>query len=145
MTDTDRPLTRALNRLSERYPRLDKTSFSRVVSAIASSPKVEAWRDIAVTFAGLDVTAEVLPLASKDDALDALEILAVLRRMMDADERLLIDLARGQGATWPEVAKALTIGSPQGANQRRKRLGDKPSDSRFLDPDRAAVLYGSEE
>ncbi|WP_460307725.1 hypothetical protein [Actinocorallia aurea] len=95
-----------------------------------------------MTWRGDDVRGEVLPLASKDDALDALELLAVLRRALDNDERLLIDLARGRGATWREVARVLEVSSPEKASQRRKRLGDKSPDSQHLDPDRAAVLYG---
>jgi hypothetical protein len=44
------------------------------------------------------------------------------RARLDADELQLIDQARREGATWPEIAAALGLASRQAAEQRRLRL-----------------------
>jgi hypothetical protein len=44
------------------------------------------------------------------------------RALLDAAELELIDRARREGATWPEIAEALGLASRQAAEQRRLRL-----------------------
>ncbi|WP_436522058.1 hypothetical protein [Actinoplanes sp. HUAS TT8] len=44
------------------------------------------------------------------------------RARLDAEELALIDRARRDGATWPEIAAALGLASRQAAEQRRHRL-----------------------
>ncbi|WP_328467037.1 hypothetical protein OHA21_47875 [Actinoplanes sp. NBC_00393] len=44
------------------------------------------------------------------------------RARLDAEELELIDQARRDGATWPEIAAALGLASRQAAEQRRLRL-----------------------
>jgi len=54
--------------------------------------------------------------------LSALRAIPAERARLDARELTLIDQARREGATWAEVAEALSLGSRQAAEQRRLRL-----------------------
>jgi hypothetical protein len=54
--------------------------------------------------------------------LTALRAIPAERARLDARELTLIDQARREGATWAEIAEALTLGSRQAAEQRRLRL-----------------------
>jgi hypothetical protein len=54
--------------------------------------------------------------------LDDLRGIRARRAELDAEELELIDRARRSGATWPEIAAALGLGSRQAAEQRRLRL-----------------------
>ena len=58
----------------------------------------------------------------KEDAIAALRFAADARREVDLNEYSLIKFARGQGATWPELADAFELGSPQAAAQRFQRI-----------------------
>lgn len=117
--------------LVARYPALANDSTERMVHAIASSDLRVEWRDIAVRWESDCKTEQ--PPASAEDAEAALVLLALVRRMLDDDERRLIDIARDRRATWPRIAEALGLGQPQGAQQRRKRLEAKDA---LLDPAR---------
>jgi hypothetical protein len=54
--------------------------------------------------------------------LTALQAIPAARARLDAQELVLIDQARREGATWVEIASALGLGSRQAAEQRRLRL-----------------------
>jgi hypothetical protein len=66
------------------------------------------------------------PPVSAQDVLDALYQLKVERDRLDHAERALIDMARRHGITWLKISHALDVGTAQAAQQRRKRLGDRP-------------------
>ncbi|WP_055689104.1 hypothetical protein [Streptomyces prasinus] len=117
--------------LAARYTELADASVERMVRAIASSDLQSEWRDIAVRWEP-DCKTE-RPPASAEDAEAALVLLTLVRRMLDQDERRLIDIARDRKVTWPRIARALGLGQPQGAQQRRKRLA---AGDRLPDPSR---------
>ncbi|MFF1733713.1 AAA family ATPase [Streptomyces sp. NPDC058247] len=117
--------------LVSRYPELNNTLPERMVHAIASSDLRVEWRDIAIRWEPDFKTEQ--PPASAEDAEAALVLLALVRRMLDNDERRLIDIARDRKVTWPRIAEALGLGQPQGAQQRRKRL---EAEDALLDPAR---------
>jgi hypothetical protein len=54
--------------------------------------------------------------------LSDLRAIPARRARLDAEELALIDRARRDGATWPEIAAALGLASRQAAEQRRLRL-----------------------
>ncbi|MEU4426419.1 hypothetical protein AB0F81_37835 [Actinoplanes sp. NPDC024001] len=54
--------------------------------------------------------------------LSDLRAIPARRASLDAEELELIDRARRDGATWPEIAAALGLASRQAAEQRRLRL-----------------------
>lgn len=54
--------------------------------------------------------------------LEALRDIRAERARLDNEELTLIDRARRDGATWPEIAAALGLASRQAAEQRRHRL-----------------------
>jgi hypothetical protein len=74
----------------------------------------------------VDRVVEALRRTSKgagaEEALDALETLHVLREQLAAWEPLLIEAARGAGASWARIAPALGVTSRQAAERRYLRL-----------------------
>lgn len=138
--------------LTERYPDLAGASPERMVNAIASSDRRIEWRDLALRWYP-DLAER--PPATAEDAEAALVLLARLRTQLDDNERDLINIARDRNLTWRRIAHALGHRDSQGAQQRRKRLGDR-TDS-LLDPsrrqaapqpppfDRAALIAAAEQ
>ncbi|GAA1927813.1 hypothetical protein GCM10009837_61560 [Streptomyces durmitorensis] len=53
------------------------------------------------------------------------------RGEMDEVEAGLLQMARGRGMTWPEIAFGLSLGTPQAARQRYERLVGRTS----IDPE----------
>lgn len=134
MPEDDTPKA-AAGRLVARYPLMQGLPNASIIAAIASTDYRVEWRDACVRWKE-DFKTETPP-ASRDDALDALTLLRELREHLDTDERRLIDMARREKATWPQIAKHLGMSSPQAAQQRRKRLESANLFADFLDPDRA--------
>ncbi|MDX3527117.1 hypothetical protein P1P75_11850 [Streptomyces sp. ID05-39B] len=126
----------AAERLVARYPLMQGLPDASIIMAIASTDYRLEWRDVAVRYER-DFSTETGP-ASQDDALDALTLIRKLRENLDTDERRLIDMARREKATWPQIAKRLGLSSPQAAQQRRKRLENANLFADFLDPGRTA-------
>lgn len=133
MPEDDTPKA-AAERLVVRYPLMHGLPDASIIAAIASTDYRVEWRDACVRYTE-DFKTETPP-ASRDDALDALTLLRKLREHLDTDERRLIDMARREKATWPQIAKRLGLASPQAAQQRRKRLENANLFADFLDPDR---------
>ncbi|GGN03840.1 hypothetical protein FHR83_001156 [Actinoplanes campanulatus] len=72
--------------------------------------------------------------------LERLRQIPARRADLDADELELIDRARRDGATWPEIAEALGLTSRQAAEQRRHRLAQAAE--RASRPQRAELDQG---
>ena len=62
------------------------------------------------------------PAADLDDLAAALTLLPLVRAEVDETELGLIEMARGRGMTWAQVAFALGLGSAQAGKQRYDRL-----------------------
>lgn len=126
----------ARQHLIQKYPNLGPDQDdARLVSAIGSSDYRLEWRDIAVRW--FDDFKTPRPPASREDVLAALCLLRSVREQLDVDERRLIDMARREKATWPQIAAELGHSSAQAAQQRRKRLENAPDHmATMLDPDR---------
>jgi hypothetical protein len=134
MPEDDSPKA-ASQRLVARYPLMHGLPDASIIAAIASTDYRVEWRDVCVRWQE-DMRTETPPV-TQADALDALTLIRQLREHLDTDERRLIDMARREKATWPQIAKRLGLSSPQAAQQRRKRLESANLFAEFLDPDRA--------
>ncbi|NUR99990.1 MAG: hypothetical protein HOV67_32620, partial [Kribbellaceae bacterium] len=79
-------------------------------------------------------TPGALEAADADELLATLTALHQLRAYFDHWEPILIDAARGRGATWAEIAPTLGLASRQAAERRYLRLkphaGDAPGTTR---------------
>ncbi|ASW54399.1 hypothetical protein CIK06_09650 [Plantactinospora sp. KBS50] len=73
-----------------------------------------------------ELLAAVAAGASAEPALAGLALLADLRGHLDRMERLLIEAAREDGASWSAVAAACGLSSRQAAEQRWLRLSAEP-------------------
>lgn len=62
------------------------------------------------------------PEVDRADITAALSLVPRARGEMDELEAGLLQMARGRGMTWPEIAFGLGLGTPQAARQRYERL-----------------------
>ncbi len=123
--------TEALDRLRERFrPDHDEDragSRHRILTAISTMdfrPECRAKE------------ARSMRSADDRDILDALFQVKAERHCIDTTERRLIEMAKRRGVTWPYIALALDVGTPQAAQQRYKRLVTSTSpDDKLLDPE----------
>ncbi|WP_214319446.1 hypothetical protein [Nonomuraea sediminis] len=65
------------------------------------------------------------PEVKPEDLTDALQMIVPIRRSIDSLEYHAISFARKAGLTWRQLADALALESPQAAQQRFQRLGDR--------------------
>jgi hypothetical protein len=65
--------------------------------------------------------------ADHADLHDALALLHEAREDLDTLEVALLLVARAEGMTWPAIADALGLRSPQAAQQRARRLAERDS------------------
>ena len=70
----------------------------------------------------LAYTDDAEPQVQAEDLLAALSLLPLVRAELDDLEVGLSTMARGEGATWSQVATVSGLGSPQAAQQRHERL-----------------------
>lgn len=120
----------ALMRLAERH---GATPAARARQAHPELPSPgEAVRLTAMLGAGS------VPYATGEDAVDAEDLLAALtlvplaRTELDEWELSLLQLARGRGLTWAQVAFGLGLSSAQAAQQRFQRLSAREQDGQEL-------------
>ena len=117
----------ALFRIHERYAATD-AARARLVNPHLVAP-VEAVRLVAGLAGGaLHYTDDAEPQVQADDLLAALGLLPLVRAELDDLEVGLQTMARGEGATWSQIATACGLGSPQAAQQRHERLVRRTDD-----------------
>ncbi|MFF8610887.1 hypothetical protein ACF06X_33815 [Streptomyces sp. NPDC015346] len=126
----------ARDHLTAKYPLLLNADDAQLVHAISSSDFRVEWRNVAIRHDWDGDPDRELPPVTAEDTEAALVILADLRKRLDAQEKILIDTARDRKVSWPRIAQALGLSSPQGAQQRRKRLDAKTWLDSLLDPSR---------
>jgi hypothetical protein len=111
----------ALFRIQERYARTD-AARARLVNPHMLSPG-DAVRLVAgLAGGGLGYTDDSEPSVQAADLLAALSLLPLLRAELDDLEAGLMTMARGEGATWPQIAEAVGVDDAQAAEQRHDRL-----------------------
>ena len=111
----------ALVRVHERYA-ATLESRTRLLNPHMVSPH-EAVRLVAGLAAGsLAYTDDSEPSVQDADLLAALSLLPLLRAELDDLEVGLQTMARGEGATWAEIADASGLDGAEAAQQRHDRL-----------------------
>jgi hypothetical protein len=117
----------ALFRIQERYA-VSEAARARLVNPHMLSPG-EAVRLVAGLAGGsLGYTDDAEPQVQDADLLAALSLLPLLRAELDDLEIGLLTMARGEGATWSQIAGASGLGSAQAAQQRHDRLARRTAD-----------------
>lgn len=110
----------ALFRISERHAGSAELR-GRQVHPDTPAPH-ELVRLVAFLLAGTATTADGEPEVDRSDLVAALTLLPRARAEFDDLETGLLDMARGRGMTWQEIAFGLGLGTPQAARQRYERL-----------------------
>ncbi|WOX20211.1 DNA-binding protein [Streptomyces solicathayae] len=82
----------------------------------------EAVRLVSFLLSGATLPVEDEPEVDRADITAALSLVPLVRGEMDELEAGLLQMARGRGMTWPEIAFGLGLGTPQAARQRYERL-----------------------
>lgn len=85
----------------------------------------EAVRLVAFLLSGAALLEDGEPEVDRADITAALSLLPRARAEMDELEVGLLQMARGRGMTWPEIAFGLGLRSPQAARQRYERLAGR--------------------
>ncbi|MEU0568915.1 DNA-binding protein [Nonomuraea sp. NPDC005983] len=113
----------SLFRIAERHAATDEQR-RRQAHASAIGPH-EAVRLVAFLLSGAARLDDGEPEVDQADITAALSLLPLVRGELDALEVGLLQMARGRGMTWQEIAFGLGLGTAQAARQRHERLADR--------------------
>lgn len=86
---------------------------------------VDAWRRVVMLAGGSEVPEEGEAPVDADDLAAALALVQWARAEVDEWELGLLEMARGRGLTWQQIAVNLGLGSAQAARQRHLRLTER--------------------
>ncbi|MCK7626618.1 DNA-binding protein [Streptomyces sp. RS10V-4] len=87
----------------------------------------EAVRLVSFLLSGAARPAEGEPEVDHADITAALSLVPLVRGELDELEAGLLEMARGRGMTWQEIAFGLGLGTQQAARQRYERLASRVS------------------
>ncbi len=113
----------SLFRVAERHAATDEQR-GRQVHPFVMGPH-EAVRLVSFLMSGAAQLDDGEPEVDAADITAALTLVPQARAEMDELEAGLIQMARGRGMTWQEIAFGLGLGTPQAARQRYERLADR--------------------
>ncbi len=85
-------------------------------------PPLDALRRVADLAAGSAPPEPDAPAVDRDDLTAALTLVPWARAEFDQLEAGLLQMSKGRGMTWQEIAFGLGLGSAQAARQRHDRL-----------------------
>ncbi|MEV4860726.1 DNA-binding protein [Streptomyces ossamyceticus] len=85
----------------------------------------EAVRLVSFLLSGAALMEDGEPEVDRADITAALSLVPLARAEMDELEVGLLEMARGRGMTWPEIAFGLGLQTPQAARQRYERLASR--------------------
>ncbi|MBN6056295.1 hypothetical protein JYK22_30490, partial [Nonomuraea sp. RK-328] len=106
----------------------------RLQADFPAGPRVPATELLRLVLdASHDADTEA-PEVRPEDLTDALRMMVPIRRSIDSMEYNAIAAARKAGLTWRQLADALVLDSPQAAQQRFQRLGDRLNDTAIGEP-----------
>ncbi|MET4658177.1 hypothetical protein ABID80_001887 [Streptomyces sp. PvP037] len=113
----------SLFRIAERHAATDEQRRRQVHPGVIGPH--EAVRLVAFLLSGAALPQVGEPEVDRADITAALSLVPRARAEMDELEAGLLQMARGRGMTWPEIAFGLGLRSPQAARQRYERLADR--------------------
>ncbi|MFH8447814.1 DNA-binding protein [Streptomyces fungicidicus] len=113
----------SLFRIAERHAATDEQRRRQVHPGVIGPH--EAVRLVAFLLSGAALPEDGEPEVDRADITAALSLVPRARAEMDELEAGLLQMARGRGMTWPEIAFGLGLRSPQAARQRYERLADR--------------------
>ncbi|KOG90925.1 hypothetical protein [Streptomyces varsoviensis] len=110
----------SLFRIAERHAATDAQRRRQTNPALLGPH--EAVRLVAFLLSGAALPEDGEPDVDHADITAALSLLPLVRGELDELEAGLLQMARGRGMTWPDIAFGLGLGTPQAARQRHERL-----------------------
>ncbi|MER7485811.1 DNA-binding protein [Streptomyces sp. NPDC126497] len=113
----------SLFRIAERHAATDAQRRRQMHPGVLGPH--EAVRLVAFLLSGAALPEDGEPEVDRADITAALSLMPRARAEMDELEVGLLQMARGRGMTWPEIAFGLGLRSPQAARQRYERLAGR--------------------
>ncbi|MES4900823.1 MULTISPECIES: DNA-binding protein [unclassified Streptomyces] len=113
----------SLMRIAERHAATDEQRRRQTHPALVGPH--EAVRLVSFLLSGAAQPVDGEPEVDQADITAALSLIPLVRGEMDELEVGLLQMARGRGMTWQEVAFGLGLGTPQAARQRYERLASR--------------------
>lgn len=113
----------SLFRIAERHARTAEQRNRQVHPHVLSAH--EAIRLVSYLLSGAALLDDGEAEVDRADITAALTLIPLVRGEMDELEVGLLDMARGRGMTWPEIAFGLGLQTPQAARQRHERLSSR--------------------
>jgi hypothetical protein len=113
----------SLMRIAERHAATDAQRRRQTHPAVLGPH--EAVRLVAFLLSGAAHPDDGEPEVDHADITAALSLVPLVRAEMDELETSLLQMARGRGMTWQEIAFGLGLGTPQAARQRYERLASR--------------------
>jgi hypothetical protein len=113
----------SLFRIAERHAATDEQRRRQVHPSVLAPH--EAVRLVSFLLSGAARPADGEPEVDQADITAALSLVPLVRGEMDELEAGLLQMARGRGMTWQEIAFGLGLGTPQAARQRYERLASR--------------------
>ncbi|MGW5432235.1 DNA-binding protein [Streptomyces sp. NPDC004059] len=113
----------SLFRIAERHAATDGQRRRQTHPSVLAPH--EAVRLVTFLLSGAALLDEGEPEVDRADITAALSLVPLVRAELDELEASLLQMARGRGMTWPEIAFGLGLGTPQAARQRYERLADR--------------------
>ncbi|WP_445402319.1 DNA-binding protein [Streptomyces sp. LE64] len=113
----------SLFRIAERHATTEEQRTRQVHPSVIGPH--EAVRLVSFLLSGAARLHDDEPEVDPADITAALSLLPLVRGEMDELETGLLQMARGRGMTWQEIAFGLGLGTPQAARQRYERLASR--------------------
>ncbi|SDG78422.1 hypothetical protein SAMN05421505_10811 [Sinosporangium album] len=113
----------SLLRIAERHAATDEQRHRQVHASLIGPH--EAIRLVAFLLSGAAQPDDGEPDVDHADITAALSLVPLVRAEIDELETGLLQMARGRGMTWQEIAFGLGLGTPQAARQRYERLASR--------------------
>ncbi|MFD4829315.1 DNA-binding protein [Streptomyces uncialis] len=117
----------SLFRIAERHAATGEQRLRQVHPSVLAPH--EAVRLVSFLLSGAARLDDGEPEVDRADITAALSLVPRVRGEMDELETGLLQMARGRGMTWPEIAFGLGLGTPQAARQRYERLVGRTADT----------------
>lgn len=113
----------SLFRIAERHAATDEQRRRQVHRTVLGPH--EAVRLVSFLLSGAAQLDDGEPEVDHADVTAALSLVPMVRGELDELEAGLLQMARGRGMTWQEIAFGLGLGTPQAAKQRYERLAGR--------------------